>query len=431
MIGNPLRNYCLLLMLGYSISGCESPSNHSAKPQIKTPSFEKITIDTIFRSESITAADINRDGAKDIVIGDVWFEAPDWQMHEIRTPGDFLNTVFQEDKPASEYNYYSNSFAVQSMDVNLDGWPDVLVYPVMNQPIYWYENPQGEKGHWQKREAVKAYHGESPMLVELFGNGDLGALAGVNVKDTLYHLGWVKPGNHVDSLWQVHTVGSTDQLALRGPDWDKKSRWYAPGARDHGLGFGDLNGDGRKDVLTSRGWYEAPENAEKEHWKLHYLAFDSLADPENPQYIFAQMPIFDIDQDGDADFLGTSAHRYGLWWFEQEGNNSFTKHEIPIRMSQVHSVAMGDLNGNGIPDVIAGKRYLAHNGNDPGWDEPLKIIWMEPELDSIGQVTFLIDEVDIGVGVGTQIEIIDIDGDGKDDLLTSNKKGTYLFVQRD
>ncbi|MGI9544942.1 MAG: FG-GAP repeat domain-containing protein [Cyclobacteriaceae bacterium] len=393
------------------------------------PSFQRTTIDTVFRSESVTSADINQDGSRDIVIGDVWYEAPDWQLREIRPSGEFLNTVFQEDKPTSEYNYYSNSFAVQSMDVNRDGRPDVLVYPVMNQPVYWYENPQSPDRHWQERKVVKAYHGESPMLVDLFGTGETGLLAGVNVQDTLYHLCWAQPSEQVDSLWQVYTIGSTDEMALRGPEWDRKSRWYAPGSRDHGLGFGDVNGDGRKDVLTSRGWYEAPGDTKKENWRLHYLAFDSLADPQYPQYIFAQMPIWDVDRDGDADFIGTSAHRYGLWWFEQEGSTSFVKHEIPIRMSQVHSVAMGDLNQNGIPDVITGKRYLAHNGNDPGWDDPLKIVWMEPELDSIGQVKFLIEEIDVGVGVGTQIEITDMNGDGKEDLLTSNKKGTYLFLQ--
>ncbi|MDH3712171.1 MAG: VCBS repeat-containing protein, partial [Cyclobacteriaceae bacterium] len=405
--------------------------NEKVETNAIAPAFQRITIDTVFRSESVTAADIDQDGALDIVVGDVWYAAPDWQIHEIRTPGAFLNTVFQEDKPASEFDYYSNSFAVQSMDVNQDGWPDVIVYPVMNQPIFWYENPKGENRHWQERKIVEAYHGESPRLVDLLNNGKMGALAGVNTDDSLYHLGWIQPGDHLDSLWQVFTIGSTKQLAIRGPEWDTKSKWFAPGARDHGLGFGDLNGDGRNDVLTSRGWYEAPVNTNEENWKLHYLALDSLADPEYPQYIFAQMPIFDIDQDGDGDFVGTSAHRYGLWWFEQKSSNTFSKHEIPIQMSQVHSVALGDANNNGVPDIITGKRYLAHNGNDPGWDEPLRIIWMEPELDSVGQVSFLIKEIDVGVGVGTQIEITDINEDGKEDLLTSNKKGTYLFLQID
>ena len=134
------------------------------------PKFQKSIIDTTFRSESITSADINQDGTLDIIIGDVWYEAPNWTLHEIRIPGRFTNTTQREGEPESDMPYYSNSFAVQTMDVNKDGWPDVIVYPVMNKPIYWYENPKNEEGLWKERIAANAYHGESPLMVDLVGN---------------------------------------------------------------------------------------------------------------------------------------------------------------------------------------------------------------------------------------------------------------------
>ena len=165
-----------LIMAGvvyYSTVGVESTS-----PANGIPSFEKIMLDSVFRSESVTTADINKDGELDIVIGDVWYEAPEWKVHEIRPPGDFLSSVFREDKPTSEYSYYSNSFACQVLDVDEDGWQDVLVYPVMGQPVYWYKNPQGKAGHWEEYKAVEDYHGESPMLVDLRRNGKKGLCVG-------------------------------------------------------------------------------------------------------------------------------------------------------------------------------------------------------------------------------------------------------------
>ncbi len=302
----------------------------------------------------------------------------------------------------------------------------------MNKPIYWYENPKNEEGLWKERIAANAYHGESPLMVDLVGNGVKLPLAGINVEDTLYHLGQISPTENIDDVWKFHTIGSTKIKAFKGPEWDRRSRWFAAGARDHGLGAGDINGNDRIDVLTTRGWYESPQNPSKENWKLHYTAFDSLANPEYPQYQFAQMPIFDIDQDGDNDFFGSSAHRYGLWWFEQTRKNDkieFVKHNLPIKMSQVHAVAMADINENGIPDLVTGKRWLAHNGNDPGWDETVKLLWLKPQIDQLGKIDFNYYEIDKNSGVGTQIEITDINGDGKEDILTSSKKGTFLFLQ--
>ncbi|MEL6253665.1 MAG: VCBS repeat-containing protein [Bacteroidota bacterium] len=407
-----------LIMAGvvyYSTIGVETTS-----PTSNIPSFEKIMIDSVFRSESVTAADINKDGEKDIVIGDVWYEAPEWKMHEIRPPGIFYNGVFQDDKPTSEYSYYSNSFACQPMDVNEDGWIDVLVYSVMGRPVYWYKNPQGKEEHWEEYIAVDDYHGESPLLSDLMRNGEMGFVAGVKWEEGHYHMSWMSP-KLVGKYWEELRIGQSE------------GEIFAPGAVGHGLGIGDINGDGRKDVLTRQGWYMAPENSSQTPWEFFPVPFDTIADSEYPQYVFAQMPIWDIDEDGDADFFCSSAHHYGLWWFEQKMENgvrSFHKHDIPYKLSQGHAIAKGDVNQNGKVDIIIGKRYLAHNGNDPGWDDPLVLLFLEANKNEAGEVEWLVEEFDLGVGVGTQIELSDMNKDNRTDLLISNKKGTYLFLQK-
>jgi len=367
------------------------------------------------------------------VIGDVWYEAPDWVMHEIRTPGRFDGGIHKWGEESGPHPYYSNSFAIQTLDVNQDGWMDVIIFPVMNDPVFWYENPKGVDRHWDDRVAYQAYHGESPLKMMRGSDEASYPLAGFITGDTLLHLGTITPKKNINDLWQLQTIGNTAIKKYRGPGWDKMTSYFAPGARDHGLGVGDINGDGMDDVLTRKGWYEAPPDNFSSNWKFYPIPLDSMASEEAPNLQFAQMEIFDIDQDGDADFFGSSAHQYGLWWFEQiedKGEVNFIKHNIPIKLSQAHAVDKSDLNSNGIPDIVTGKRYLAHTGNDPGWDDPVELIWLEPTKSQLGKVQWTSQKIDVGVGVGTQIELTDIDSDGKVDILTSNKKGTYLFLQK-
>jgi len=101
--------------------------------------WERHLVDYTFRSEGVAAGDFNNDGKMDVAAGDVWYSAPDWQVHEIR--------------PAGKYYYfkgYSNSFANWTYDINADGWDDLIVIGFPGAPFHWYENPQGKEGHWKE-----------------------------------------------------------------------------------------------------------------------------------------------------------------------------------------------------------------------------------------------------------------------------------------
>lgn len=390
--------------------------------------FHKICIDSTFRSEAVVAADLNNDDLIDIVVGDVWYEAPTWTKHEIRNPGTYTNKTYSSDNP-EELPYYSNSFGVYAIDVNHDAWLDVLTFPTMGKPIVWHQNPGTTNKHWNKGIAVQDYHGESPLLVDLFGSGISGILCGVNEADSLYQLGYTvveEPG-----IWKTTLVGRTSTYSYDGPFWGKRIKHAAAGAFAHGLGTGDINGDGYLDIVTRNGWYEGAEQTELP-FQFNEIPFDTMASSSSPNLQFAQLLVYDVDLDGDSDVIGSSAHQYGIWWFEQvmkNGRIDFIKHIILDELSQAHALALGDLNQNGIPDFVTGKRYLAHNGRDPGWDDPVELLWIEA-YQLTGETKFSIVKLDEGVGVGTQISLSDMNSDGWDDILISNKKGTFLFTNK-
>jgi hypothetical protein len=186
---------------------------------------------------------------------------------------------------------------------------------------------------------------------------------------------------------------------------------------------GDLNGDGRKDFLTPRGWWEAPEDRTKSPWPFHEAKLGPAC---------ADMIVHDFDGDGLADVATTSAHHRGVWWFQQvKGDKGieFQQHEIDKTHSQTHALILADMNGDGTPDLVTGKRFWAHTGGDPGIDEPAVVLWYEGQRPEKGKVTFAPHLVDSDSGIGTQFEVRDLNGDGKLDIICSNKKGVHVFVQ--
>ena len=365
---------------------------HPAKPTVIR--FVKHVVDQTFRSEGAAVGDFNHDGKLDIAAGYVWYEAPKWKMH----------TVLDK-APVYQPKGYSNSFCTFARDLNNDGWDDIIVADFPGTPTWWFENPQGGSKPWKRFELTPVTNNESPQFGDIDGDGKLDYLFGFSPDPKQpdgpqRKMAWAVPGADPSDHWQ--------RFAISGP--------AAAGTRkySHGLGSGDINGDGRADIVVARGWYEAPKDPKTSPWTFHVAPFGAKA---------AHMFIFDIDGDGDADVLGSSPHAYGIYWYEQTSPDKWKTHEIDRSYSQTHAICLADINTDGLPDFVTGKRWWAHGGRDP----PV-MCWYELKRTK-GRVQWIRHQFDHQSGIGTQFTVADVNRDGLLDVVTSNKRGVFYFQQ--
>ena len=378
---------CLSLIIMTSISCMGQSKGKHAKP-----GFKKHILTTDFISEGVAVADVNKDGKMDIIAGHYWFEAPDWKRHEI-APGKIFD-------PTKEY---SNSFLNFTMDVNHDGWMDLVFIDFPGKSAVWFENPKNQAGHWAKHPILEnvGIANESPAFVDVDGDGRMDILCGdLKTKEIV----WLRaPLTKDETEWQRFSISEKN----------------APGTEmfSHGIGFGDINKDGRNDVVVTKGWWEAPEDRTQRNWIFH---------PADLGEDCSQMQVLDVNGDGKNDVVSASAHRLGIWWHEQLADNNWKTHLISESVSQTHSTILADINGDGKPDLITGKRYLAHhNSNDPGTHDPSLLLWFES---TPGKAPYWIEhEIDNDSGSGLNIVATDMNNDGRIDIVIANKKGVFYF----
>src|SRR5262245_45971607 len=385
--------------------------------------FKKIVIDQRFQSEGAGVADINKDGKIDVVNGELWYEAPDWKPHRFRAGKD--------DYTDGEKNVYSHSFCVWCEDLNGDGWADIIVVDFPGLPMSWYENPQGKDGLWKKHEIWHSACNETPQFLDLFGTGKRVLVMGWQPKGKgdQGQMAWFDPDPADPTKpWRMHPISEpSTPPEMKDGKPVKGTGHEIPGTQrfSHGLGAGDINGDGRLDVICTAGWWEQPAKVTDEPWKFH---------PANLGAACADMYAYDLDGDGKADVISSSAHQFGIWSYRQKSggeNPAFLKVDLfPQLVSETHSMACIDLDGDGLKDLVTGKRYWSHGYSEPGSRGPAMLYWFQAKKSSDGNITFTPYPIDDNSGVGTQFTVAEVKGDETIDIIMSNKKGTFLHLQQ-
>ncbi len=392
-----LTGMACLLACGWMLPAEDGPSAKAPS----SVSWKKVILDKQFRSEGIGILDVNRDGKMDLFIGDFWYEAPEWKRHEVRK-----SRMPEGFDPAK----YSEGFACFVGDFNKDGWDDVIVIPFPGQSCFWYENPKNEPGHWKEHPVWRSACNETPAYADLFGDGKKVLIMGIQPEAQMC---WFEAGDDPTRPWQPNAI----------------SEGKAPGTNpfSHGLGVGDVNGDGRLDVIVKEGWWKQPPEGRnaKQPWTFH---------PANLGEDCADMYAHDVNGDGLIDIISSSAHRRGVWWHERLESNQqsqFKRNDITTIFTQTHAMHFVDINGDGKKNVVTGKRWWAHGAKgDVEPNAPAVLYWIEIRPRSEQPPAFELHLIDDDSGVGTAFAVGDVNSDGLPDVAIANKKGVFLFLQQ-
>lgn len=402
------RGVCFLWAWSVALAATSLVAEDAPPAARELREFQRQQLSDRFYCEGAAFGDLNRDGKMDVVAGPHWYAGPDFeQVHEYYPPKAF------------DPNGYSDNFFAYTYDFNRDGWTDILILGFPGKEGTWYENPQGKPGHWPKHVAVTNVDNESPTFADLTGDGRPEIVCSQKG-----FFGWADwDAADPAKPWTFHRLSDNS----------------AGGQFTHGLGVGDVNGDGKPDLLEKNGWREQPASlAGDPLWKKHAFGFCGGG---------AQMFAYDVNGDGRNDVLTSlAAHGYGLVWWEQlptepgKSEPSFKQHAIlgdkpadnpyGVCFSQLHAIDLVDMDGDGLKDIVTGKRWWAHGPK--GDPEPLAaavLYWFRLTRDKEGTVEYIPHKIDDDSGVGTQVMAGDINGDGRPDVVVGNKKGIFVHTQ--
>lgn len=375
--------------LGVLLSLCLNTAVNAQKLErnVKPIQFKKEQIASE-SYESVGVFDVNGDDQPDIVSGAFWYEGPE-----------FLNRPYIGD--VARHGEYWDDFLTIPLDINGDGRMDYVTGGWFSKNLRWLENP-GNNLPWKEH------------LLDQTGNVETAR-------------GW-----DVDNDGYIEIVPNNPRNPLKFYKLKRDSNNKPAGdfikipvaeSQDHGLGFGDVNGDGRGDFIISTGWLESPKDIVKEKWIVHNEF--SLGT--------ASVPILVVDVNGDSknDLIVGQAHDYGLDWYEQRlhesGEREWIKHSIDPDNSQFHTMEWIDLDGDGNNELITGKRYRAHNGNDPGGKDLIGLYYYKWNGKEFVKQTISKGPLGVGKGTGIYFSIADLRGTGRKDIIVAGKDGLYVF----
>jgi hypothetical protein len=400
---------------------CLAVSTLARAEELRT--FKRFQLSDQFWCEGAAFGDFNGDGQNDVVAGPWWYEGPDFKKkHELYAPSESFKlplgpftavTVAGFEGALGHKNTYSDNFFAFPQDFNKDGALDVLIIGFPGKETVWFENPKNSDAHWPRHVVFEQTDNESPVFTDIDNDGKPELVC---ITKGAY--GYASPNwNDPAKPWDWHPISANKKY----------------GNFTHGLGVGDVNGDGRLDLIEKDGWWEQPASLGGDPlWVHHPQPFGGGG---------AQMFAYDVNGDGLNDVITSlAAHGFGLSWFEQvrEGDKTtFSEHLIMgdqpnkygVKFSEPHALALIDMDGDGLKDIVTGKRFWSHGRTgDPDRNAEAVLYWFKLVRGPAG-VDWLPYAIDKDSGVGTQVVVGDLNGDGLPDVVVGNKKGAFVFLQ--
>jgi len=386
-------------------------------PEQVSPRFTVRRLSTSYYGWGATTSDVNHDGALDVISGPFYYVGPNFTEQRRYRDGPMFN-------PESSF---APDMVNLAADFTGDGWPDVLS-SLGNRHMDLYVNPAGESRRWDKFSVLPTISSEIVLLKDLDKDGKPEVIFGQAVGNGGY--AWAKPDPaNPTAVWTPHPVWAPGQ-AVNG----------------HGLGVGDVNRDGRQDIVVPTGWYEQPASGlTTSPWPFHDA---ELADPAVFGSGGGEMGVYDVNGDGLTDVVAGTGHNWGLNWFEQKKDGAFVRHNIAqdfstaatnmagVVFSESHGARFADMDGDKIPDLITGKRYWSEAGNnvlthnDPAGDPVLYIYRTVRDPKAPGGARFVPELVHNKSGVGSSFDVVDLNKDGRPDIVVGTIFGTFAFTSR-
>jgi len=364
---------------------------HTLAAQVKDPqgvvSFEKLLVASE-SFESVNVFDVDNDGVPDIFSGSFWYKGPD-----------FVNRTHVG--TLKRFGEYYDDFSTIIADLNSDGNTDVITGGWFEGTLIWKENP-GKAGVWKEHVIARCGNIETTRAWDIDGDGVPEIIPNTPGKPLVIY--------KINKGGQTATFDSIKVLDKHG----------------HGLGYGDINGDGRGDLVVAEGWLECPAQPFTQPWTFH---------PEL-SFVQASVPMLVVDVNGDkyADLIVGSAHGYGLNWYEQQmdvkKNRTWVKHDIDPYNAQYHTMAWEDIDNDGKPELVTGKRYRAHDDHDPGAHDPVGLYYFKWNGASFTKQVISYGKPGEGKGTGIFFSIVDLNNDKLKDVVVAGKDGLCVFFNK-